>query len=516
MTRILSLLAVLLLAACGAPQESGGAAAKTPVDLVIRGGRVLDGLGTPAREADVWIDDGRVLHVAAPGAPAVAGLVADEVIEAQGRIVAPGFVDPHSHGDPLETPAFENFLAMGVTTITLGQDGSSPDTPDLGAWMARVEAQGIGPNLAMFVGHGTLRELAGIGREPVPSHAQLETMLGLLEQNLDHAFGLSTGLEYNPGLWAEPEELQALARVVGARDRVIMSHVRNEDDDALEASLAELLRQGEHARVHVAHLKSVYGRGAERGREILGLLEDARARGIPVSADVYPYTASYTGLALLFPPWAKTAEQFEAAKAQRYDELADYLRRRVEARNGPEATLLGTAPHAGKTLAELATELEKPFERVLVDDLGPQGGSAAYFIMDDALQAEFVVDPTLSICSDGSPTGYHPRGHGTFAHVIERYVEQEGRLTLAEAVRKMTSLPAAQLGLPERGVLAEGRPADVIVFDPARVRATAAYEDPLQLAEGFDVVIVNGAVARRDGVLSAGRFGRVLRPLPEA
>jgi N-acyl-D-amino-acid deacylase len=132
--------------------------------------------------------------------------------------------------------------------------------------------------------------------------------------------------------------------------------------------------------------------------------------------------------------------------------------------------------------------------------------------MDDALQAEFVVDPMLSICSDGSPTGYHPRGHGTFAHVIERYVEQEGRLTLAEAVRKMTSLPAAQLGLPERGVLAEGRPADVIVFDPARVRATATYEDPLQLAEGFDVVIVNGAVARRDGGLSDGLRGRVLRP----
>ena len=242
MARIPALLGVLLLAACGAPQESGdGAAAKTPVELVIRGGRVLDGLGTPAREADVWIDDGRVLQVVAPGAPAVAGLVADEVIEAQGRIVAPGFVDPHSHGDPLETPAFENFLAMGVTTITLGQDGSSPDTPDLGAWLAPVEAQGIGPNLALFVGHGTLRELAGIGREPVPSRAQLETMLGLLEQNLDHAFGLSTGLEYNPGLWAQPEELQALARVVGARDRVIMSHVRNEDDDALEASLAELL-----------------------------------------------------------------------------------------------------------------------------------------------------------------------------------------------------------------------------------------------------------------------------------
>ncbi|MEE4361261.1 MAG: amidohydrolase family protein [Pseudomonadales bacterium] len=510
-----AVLLLLSLSACersGPAGAEGGADARTPVDLLIRGGRLLDGLGRAAVEADLWIDDGRILKIVPVGSADEADLRAETVIEAQGRVVAPGFIDPHSHGDPLATPDFENFLAMGVTTITLGQDGSSPETADLAGWLSEVEAQGIGPNLAMFVGHGTLRDLVGIGRDPAPSHVRLETMLGLLDRNLDVAFGLSTGLEYNPGLWAKPEELQALARVVGARDRVIMSHLRNEDDEALEASLQELLRQGEHARVHVAHLKSVYGRGAARGREILALLEDARARGVRVSADVYPYTASYTGLALLFPPWAKAADQFEEARATRDAELADYLRRRVEARNGPEATLLGTAPHAGKTLAELATEREKPFERVLIDDLGPQGGSAAYFIMDDELQTEFIADPNLSICSDGSPTGFHPRGHGTFARIIERYVLEEGRLSLAEAVRKMTSLPAAQIGLAERGALVPGHHADVIVFDPARVRATATYEAPLRLAEGFDLVIVNGQIARRDGRLSSALSGAVLRP----
>ncbi|MEQ8484980.1 MAG: amidohydrolase family protein [Pseudomonadales bacterium] len=503
------------LAAAVAPAGAAAPAA-TPVDLVIVGAQVLDGTGAPARQADVVVGGGRILFVGdgAAVAAAAAKLPAERRIDGRGRVLAPGFIDPHSHGDPAATPAFENFLAMGVTTITLGQDGSSPDVDDLAAWLDGVAGRGIGPNLAMLVGHGTLREQAGIGQEPRPDVRQLEAMLTRLRRDLDVAFGLSSGLEYVPGMHAGRAELDALARVVGERDRVIMSHVRNEDDDALERSLAELIRQGEHARVHVAHLKSVYGKGAGRAEEILAVLDAARRDGVRITADLYPYTASYTGIALLFPSWAKTPAQFEAARRDRDDELAAYLRERVLARNGPEATLLGTAPYTGRTLAEVAESLGKPFERVLIDDIGPQGASAAYFVMDDALQSRLLQDSHVAVCSDGNPTGFHPRGHGAFAEVIATHVMQRGDLSLAEAVRKMTSLPADILGIADRGRIQVGMAADLVLFDPARVRATATYVAPFQLAEGFDVVIVNGRIARRDGKLAEVPAGRVLRPAP--
>jgi N-acyl-D-amino-acid deacylase len=293
-----------------------------------------------------------------------------------------------------------------------------------------------------------------------------------------------------------------------------MSHLRSEDDDALFEAIDELLAQGQHARVHIAHLKSVYGRGAARGDAILDKLTAAQRSGLRVSADVYPYSASYTGLALLFPSWAKAPEQFVEAKATRRAELEAYLKARVLSRNGPEATLLGSAPHAGLTLAELAERLEKPFERVLVEDLGPQGGSAAYFIMDEDLQRRFIQDPRVAISSDGSPTGFHPRGHGTFAKIIEQYVQEEGSLTLPEAVRQMTTLPAAQLGIRDRGQLAPGLAADIVVFDPAVVRARATYAEPHRLAEGFDALWVNGVQLRSGGAFTGATGGRVLRPSP--
>ncbi|MFU8814743.1 MAG: N-acyl-D-amino-acid deacylase family protein [Pseudomonadales bacterium] len=514
--RLLALLPTLLLtavmalaAAPAAAAPAAAALAPTPAELVIANGLVVDGLGGEPYPADVVVGGGRILFI---GKVDRQRLPEARLIDAGGRVVAPGFIDAHSHGDPLETPQFENFLAMGVTTITLGQDGSSPDVDDLRGWLGAVEERGIGPNLAMFVGHGTLRNQAGIGLDPDPSREQLVSLQQRLERALEVTFGLSTGLEYNPGLNAGLVELDSLARSVGARGRLIMSHLRNEDDHQLEAALDELIRQGQHARVHVAHLKSVYGHGAERAEEILAVLAAARERGVTISADVYPYTASHTGIALLFPAWAKTPEQFEQARRSRYDELADYLRERVLARNGPQATLLGTEPYTGKTLADLAAEFGKPFERVLIDDIGPQGASAAYFVMDEALQARLLLDPTVAVSSDGSPTGFHPRGHGSFAKVIEDYVVAAQQLPLPEAVRKMTSLPAQILGIADRGVLAVGMAADLVIFDPTRVRATATYTEPLQLAEGFDIVIVNGRIARHDGAMAPELNGRVLRP----
>mgnify|MGYP003790400293 CR=1 FL=1 len=505
-------LALVFLQAC-AEKSPPFLEAYESIDLLIENGQVLDGLGSSAISADVVVVDNQIVFVGD-------ALFTDNDIEsrikrridAKGRTVAPGFIDLHSHGDPLETPEFENFLAMGVTTITLGQDGSSPKVADLAEWLEQVENHGIATNLAMFVGHGTLRTLSGIGRTPVPDPKDLERMLKMLDVSLKTTFGMSTGLEYNPGLNAEREELQALAEVVGRNDRMIMSHMRNEDDDQLENSIAELLEQGQHARVHVSHLKSVYGKGSQRADEILAILASARESGIQITAEMYPYSASYTGIGIIFPVWAKTTEQFEVAKVERRDELAEFLRNRVERRNGPEATLLGTDPYTGKTLAEVAHELEMPFEDVLIDEIGPQGASGAYFVMNDELQTRILTDPYVGVCSDGRISGFHPRGHGTFAKIIEQYVVKDKILSLPEAVRKMTSFAASILGITDRGIVREGMVADLIVFDPARVHAVATYPEPLQLALGFDIVIVNGKIAREDGQRVNGLFGEVLRP----
>ena len=506
--------ALIALGLLGCEQEEARFLADYPaIDLLIENGRVIDGLGGPPVDSDVVVVGDEIVYVGdAAFSEADRSDRVRRIIDADGRVVSPGFIDLHSHGDPLATPAMENFLAMGVTTITLGQDGSSPEVEDLAAWMDEVSAKGIGVNLAMFVGHGTLRTLSGIGRAEVPEPAALERMLAMLDESLDYTFGMSTGLEYNPGLNARRAELEELAKVVGQNDRMIMSHMRNEDDDALEASIAELLDQGQFARVHVSHLKSVYGKGAERAEELLQILNDARAAGIEITAEIYPYTASYTGIGILFPVWAKTADQFEIAKSTRREELADYLRNRVELRNGPEATLLGTDPYTGKTLAELAHELETPFEEVLIDVIGPQGASGAYFVMNDELQSRLLADPLVGVCSDGSPTGFHPRGHGTFARIIERYVVEERQLTLAQAVQKMTSFAAKVLRLDGRGSLVAGNKADILIFDPDGVRETATFPQPLSLAEGFDVVIVNGRVARENDRLMPAFNGSVLRP----
>ncbi|MBT8076926.1 MAG: amidohydrolase family protein [Gammaproteobacteria bacterium] len=507
--------AALLIPACLSSACSSDAGPFLPgyasFDLLIAGGTVIDGRGGQPFEGDVLVHDGSIVFVGDVPDARLAGRVTRK-IDASGKMVTPGFIDLHAHGDPLQTPAFENFLAMGVTTITLGQDGSSPPTASIRDWLQSVDDAGIGPNLAMFVGHGTLRELAGIGRESNPGDAAIADLLELLSTQLEYTFGLSTGLEYNPGLNANSDELQAMAQRVGQHDRLIMSHLRNEDDDQIEAAIAELLDQGRFARVHIAHLKSVYGKGSTRAAEILAVLDAARDDGVRVTADVYPYSASYTTIAIVFPEWAKTADDFAAARRDRRDELESYLRARIARRNGPEATLLGTEPYTGKTLAQLSHELEMPFEQVLIDEVGPGGASGAYFVMDAGLQATLLADEFVGVCSDGSPTGFHPRGHGTFARVVERHVMQEKLLTLPQAVQKMTSFAAGVLGLADRGAIDVGMAADLLVFDPARVRETATYPQPHQLAEGFDVVIVNGSIAREQGRLSDALHGRVLLP----
>lgn len=480
-------------------------------DILIKNGRLIDGSGAPARVADVLIRGDRIVKIGAVSAEQAADA---RVIDASDRVVTPGFIDAHTHFNAIKRPDAENFLAMGVTTVCLGQDGAHPE--DLPGWFNKVEKAGVAANVMMFVGHGTVRLLSGVGYKRDPNAAQLAKMQQMVREALDlGCFGLTTGLEYLPGIYANIDELVAVAKPVAEVDGLVMSHIRSEDDDQIEQAIEELLEQGRRsgARVHVSHIKVTYGKGTQRAEEVLKLLSAARKRGQQVTADIYPYTASFTGIAIVFPEWAKPPNKYSEVVDNRREELEAYLRKRVALRNGPEATLLGTPPWAGKTLKQVADEAGKPFEDVLIDDIELYGAQAAYFVMDEELQQRLLIDRHVMIGSDGSATARHPRGHGSFARIINKFVNKRQALTLEEAVRKMTGLTAETLRLTrlKRGLLAEGWAADVLVFDPEKVRDTATFQEPHQLAKGFDYVIVNGEIARENGKSTGSRSGRLLR-----
>jgi N-acyl-D-aspartate/D-glutamate deacylase len=317
-------------------------------------------------------------------------------------------------------------------------------------------------------------------------------------------------LEYVPGYFAQEEEMISLARVVGENGGIVMSHMRNEDDGQIEKSILELLQQGSVAPVHISHFKVVYGKGRDRAEYLLSILDSARTAGVSVTADIYPYTASYTGIGIVFPEWAKPPNDYNKIRASRRKDLKNYLQARIAKRNGPEATLFGDGPWKGMTLKMVADSLKKSFEDVLIDDVGPDGGSGAYFVMNEELQTALIQDSLVCISSDGSPSMHHPRGYGTFAKMIRQYVNKTGVLTLPDAIRKMTSLPAAIIGIENRGILKVGNKADLLIFDPQAVEDKATYETPHQYAVGFDYVIINGHIAKSPDNEIAKRFGKFL------
>ena len=495
---------VFVFAAC---QQT--ASDQTNYELLIRNAMVVDGTGKPAFAAHVLINGDSIALIETDTTKTFS---AARTINANGLYLTPGFIDTHAHGDPLETPDFSNFLSMGVTTICLGQDGFSPERENLKEWLQEADQQDLGVNIAMFAGHNTLRMLSGIAYDSIPSEQGIAKMQQLLKDALDAGcFGLTTGLEYNPAYYARAAELNRLAAIVGKEGGIIMSHMRNEDNDYVEASIRELLEQGKFCPVHVSHLKVVYGKGEARANRILQLLDSARQQGIQVTADFYPYTASYTGIAILFPDWAKKPYDYQEILKTRRQELATFLRNKIIQRNGPEATLIGSGPYKGKTLQQVAKELNKPFELALMEDIGPYGADGAYFIMDETLQVSFLKDQHVMVCSDGSPTMRHPRSFGTFARILESYVIQKQLLPLEEAIYKMTGLSAETIGLNDRGLVKAGYKADLLIFNPQDVRENATYENPHQEATGFQYILMNGIIVVKEGKQKApAGIGRIL------
>ncbi|MBC5774705.1 amidohydrolase family protein [Pontibacter sp. KCTC 32443] len=486
-------------------------------DLLITGATIHDGTGKAPYVADVWVKDDEIILI---GKHNATSYTAKNIINGSGLILTPGFIDAHAHGEPFKTPAFDNFLSMGVTTICLGQDGFSPDLSEdsytsgeaLGNWMNRVDELQPGVNIVMFVGHNTIRMQSGTKYKPEPTEEDLTEMEQLLHEGMDlGCFGMTTGLEYNPGFNCQTPELDRLAKIVGERGGMIMSHMRSENDATIIPAIEELLSQGQYCPVQISHIKVVYGKGTSRAEEICKLLDNARDNGIKASADFYPYTASYTSIEILFPDWAKLPYDYEEVKASRGEELKQFLKSKIEQRNGPEATLLGTGPFKGKTLGQIAIELDKPFEEVLRDNIGPYGAFGAYFIMDEALQDTLLQYPYTMLCTDGSPFMNHPRSFGSFAKMIETFVLKKQLFSLEEGIRKMTGLTAETIGIPDRGFIKPGYKADLLLFDPTEIKANATFENPMQLSTGFRYVIVNGKVVKEQESFTGERNGRVLR-----
>ncbi len=499
-----------------------------PYDVIVAGGHVIDGAGNPWFRADVGI---RGDTVAAVGDLSQAS--ARVRIDAKGRMVAPGFIDIHSHGGRglFAVPAAENYLREGVTTMIEGPDGSS--AVPLGKFLDKVKQTGVAINVGSFVGHGSIRaEVLGlVNRQATAS--ELEKMRGLAKQAmLDGAFGLSTGLFYVPGNFASTEEVIELAKVVGAMGGIHQSHMRDEGD-RIEEAVRETIRIGEEGQLptQVTHHK-IIGR-ANWGKSVatLKLVEAARARGVDVTIDQYPYTASSTGLAALLPQWAleggqkATVERLNApdARARIKAQIVVNLR---DGRGGGDAKNVTVASCgfdeslAGKSLAELtrARGVALTFEEVAETTMAMQmrgGCSMVYHAIWEEDVGRIMRSPYTMIASDGDIPVFgkaapHPRSYGTFARVLGEYVRVQHVLTLEEAVHKMSGMPAQRLGIADRGLLRVGMKADVVVFDVETVGDKAEFERPHQYSVGVSDVVVNGKPVLVGGKVTAARPGAVL------
>ena len=543
-----------LLAAAGARGAVAWTAApwvitsRRAYDLVIRGGTLFDGLGGGGTELDLAITGGRI---AASGRRLTDR--GTEEIDARGLIVAPGFIDVHSHGDGNmeEDPRQESVVRQGITTIVVGQDGSSrgpraraaggePTDPRAQSFNAAFEAiDRLQPsvNVASMIGLGSVRA-AIVGEDDRPATAdEMARMTAMVEVALAQgACGASSGLEYTPGAFAPVAELIALCTPLSSRRLPYATHMRNEDDQLLE-SIDESIAVSRGARcpLQIAHLKTQGPRNWNKLDAVFARVAAARAEGLDVAFDRYPWIAYQTGLSNLFPVWSKDGGT--PAFLARLVAPGTAARIRTEAIGkvdligGWDNVLVASAraaedkPAEGKRLGAYAKSIGSDPYELSVAMLRRNNGSVGMvgFAMSEENLDRILAHPYGMVCSDGGafatdgPTrrgSPHPRGAGSFPRVIAKYVRERKALTLEQAIHKMTALPASRVRLADRGILRPGLAADVVVFDADRIADTATYEQPFGYPVGITAVIVNGLIAVREGQRGAQRAGKALRPAP--
>ncbi len=519
-----SLLAALL---------AGGCAGES-FDVVLSGGDVFDGGGGDPVTADIGIRGDRIAAVGD-----LSGADAAILVDVTGLAVAPGFVDVHSHAvrGAFRHPLAENYLHQGVTTALGGPDGGSP--LPIGAWLDEFEAAGSAINMGLMVGHGTVRrEVLGL-EDRAPTEEELDRMEGIVDQAMrEGAFGLSTGLKYVPGAFAETEEVIELARVVAGYGGVHISHMREEGLELLD-SVRETIRIGEEGGLptQLTHHKVVGAPMWGQSTESLRLVEGAAARGVDVTIDQYPYTASSTGLTILFPAWCleggREALAERMADPEQRSRIRDAIQRNLEVDRGggnPDNVVIASCEwdrslegkSLGDILRERGLEASTANGAELALEIQARGGFGGVFhAMHEDDVRRIMAHPRTMIASDGGIVGPgegvpHPRNYGTFARVLSLYVREAGLFSVGEAVRKMSAFPAARIGLTDRGRIEEGWVADIAIFDPQTVEEHAEFGDPHHYATGTHHVLVSGEFVLRDGVVTGARPGKALRLNPAA
>ena len=529
-------------------------------DLVIRNGRIIDGTGSPWYSGDLGIRDGRIAAIGR-----LEGAKAKRTVDAAGSVVAPGFIDMlgQSELSILVNPSLPSKIFQGITTEITGEGGSpaplndaivaadrtgydqlkiTPDWRTLAQYYSRLERQGIGLNIATYVGATQVRRMVLGDDDTDPTPAQLERMRELVRQAMrEGAVGLSTSLQYPPAPYAETPELIALAREAAKLGGVYATHLRSESDEILSA-IDEAIRIGREAGIPVEiwHLKTAGKANWGRMPEVVAKIDSARRAGVDIAADTYAYPAWFNSLSSYVPPWAHDGGTAKLLERLRDPDARRRIKREIESKDdagwenswqlipGPEAILIGAVQNPGlrkfqgKTLAEVSQAWgREPLDALLDLLIEDQAYTfVAVFGMSEPDVALALEQPWVSINCDSegaAPEGPlsrshpHPRAYGTFPRILRKYVREEKRLTLEDAIRKFTSLPAQRVRLGDRGVLKVGMWADVVVFDPETIRDRATFERPHQLAEGMRWVLVNGVPVIADGKATGALSGKVLR-----
>ena len=495
-------------------------------DVLITNARIVDGTGGPAQTGDIGIVKGRITRIAT-----LTTSKARVRVDAAGLVVAPGFIDVHTHADNIDSLArAQNFVRMGVTTVVAGNCGSSALA--VGDALAKLRRNGPVVNFATLIGHNTVRSAVMGSDARTPTADELEKMKAHVIRAMDEgAVGFSTGLQYTPGTYADRAEIIELARAAASRGGLYATHMRNEGTRLEEAIMESIaIVQAAKMPLQISHLKVDSPSRWGASETALRLIDEARARGLSVAADQYAYTAGSSTLSIRFPSWA--LEGGGTTTRQRLNDPATWAKIKQEmaalvAERGftdlswaTVASYRGDPSLNGLTMKEVAEKLQgadnanAQFEAARQLMLGG-GASMVYHFMSEADIERIMKHPMVGIASDaavlepgaGVP---HPRGYGNTVRVLSEYVRTRNVITLEEAIRKMTSLPASHFGFTDRGVLREGAYADVVVFDPARVRDVATYAAPHAYPEGVVHVLVNGKFVVRDGAPVPDQPGQVL------
>ncbi len=536
-----------------------GQAARPSFDIVLEKGHIIDGTGSPWYSADIGIRKGRIAAIGQ-----LSGAIAKNHVNVRGRIVAPGFIDMLGQSDLtiLVNPHLPSKIFQGITTEITGEGGSvaplndsiieasrisfdhlkiAPDWRTLNQYFARLEQQGIGINFATYVGATQVRLMVLGSGNRAPGPSELSRMKGLVSKAMRQgAMGVSSSLQYAPAPYASTEELVALAAEAAKYGGIYATHLRSEGNAVLTA-LDEAIRIGREARIPVEiwHLKAAGKSNWGRMTEIVEKIEQARKSGVDVSADTYAYPAWFNDLSAFIPPWAHDGGNLEMIERLKNSAIRQRIRKDMETPTndwdnewqeipGPEAVLIGVVqnlkllPLQGKNLLEVSRlrnrePIETLFDLLIEDEAFT---SVAVFGMSEQDVTLALLQPWVSVDNDSAgtaPDGLlgrehpHPRAYGTFPRILRKYIREERRLTIEEAIRKFSALPAQRMGLSDRGVLKKGMWADLVVFDPDRIRDLATFEKPNQLSVGMDYVLVNGVPVIEEGRQTRALPGKVLR-----